>query len=169
MFPKLTKVLSYLDSLNERSTLEGLKEILLQADITPADIASACNFNDAHYARNKLAGSDWYDFYVMCWKPGQCSTVHDHTDSSCAFKILEGTATEIGCELTNPAKRLVRQTRISHFPTGECCVAQDNQIHQIVNASASANLITLHIYSPPLKMSVYDLDPSDQADVRLTG
>lgn len=160
MFPKLSPILNYLDSLKGRASLSRLESILIESGITADDVASACIFNDSHYARNKISGNDWYDLFVMCWKPGQSSAIHDHRDSSCALKILEGTATEIACELTSPTKNLVRKTRVSKYIQGQCCAAQDNQIHQIANLSASQNLITMHIYSPPLKMSVYDLDPS---------
>jgi predicted metal-dependent enzyme (double-stranded beta helix superfamily) len=166
MFPKLVEVIAYLDSLNQRANLSLLEQILLRTEVAPEDVASACKFNDAHYTRNKIAAGEWYDFYVMCWRPGQASAIHDHTDSSCAFKILEGVATEIACELTNPEKRLVRETKVTLFTTEECCVAQDNQIHQIVNASPAVNLVTLHIYSPPLKMGVYEIDPAEQANIR---
>lgn len=161
MTPKLQSVLDYLNALKCRSNLVELKELLLQSDVTPADLSEFCKFNDNHYARNKIAGSDWFDFYLMCWKPGQRSAIHDHTDSSCAFKILEGAATEIVCSLVNPELKYVKKVSESNYGVGSCCVAQDREIHQICNLSESANLITLHVYSPPLKMSVYEIDPAE--------
>ncbi len=161
MVPGLTSVLNYLNSLTDRADLPRVERILFESGVSVADVASLCIFNDSHYARNKVAEGTWYDLYVMCWKPGQTSKIHDHKDSSCVFKILEGTATEIGCELTSAEKRHVRKTRVTEFTLGECCAAQDAQIHQIANVSPTENLITMHIYSPPLKMSVYEWDPRE--------
>ena len=159
MSSKLTRLIAQLDSLTERGKLSMLANILIESGVSTSDVHDACIFNDAHYARNKITGSQWYDLFVMCWKPGQSSTIHDHADSSCALKILEGTASEIGCILTDPEKKYVRKTGISTYNKGQCCAAQDSQIHQIANLSPSQNLITMHIYSPPLKMNVYEFDP----------
>lgn len=166
MTPKLTPVFEFLHSLTGRSDLIQLKDLLLKANVTPDDLSEYRIFNDSHYSRNKIAGSEWFDLYLMCWKPGQRSTIHDHTDSSCAFKILQGTATEIGCELVNAEKKYVHIKSEAHYPAGSCCVAQDGEIHQICNLSAEDNLITLHVYSPPLKMSVYEIDPGE-SEIRL--
>lgn len=166
MIPKISPVFEFLHSLNKRSNLFELKDLLTKANVTPDDLSEFCKFNDSHYARNKIAGSEWFDLYLMCWKPGQCSAIHDHTDSSCAFKILAGIATEIGCELVNREKNYVRKKNVAEYHEGSCCVAQDGEIHQICNLSSDTNLITLHVYSPPLKMSVYEIDPGEP-EIRL--
>ncbi len=163
MFPKLAPILDYLNSLTSRSSLTHLHRMLMESDVTPHDLAAACKFDQLHYSRNKMACSDWYDCYLMCWRPGQTTAIHDHAGSSCAFKILEGTATETACLLTDSEKRLVRECKQTQLGVGQVCVAQDLEIHKISNASESANLITLHIYSPPLKMGVYEVDPSEPA------
>lgn len=167
MFPKLTPILEYLESLEGRASLTTLQGLLAKSEMTSKDVASACAFHDGHYARNKISGTAWYDLYIMCWKPGQTSAIHDHTDSSCAFRILEGTATEFGCEMTDSDHRYVKKTYTTHFTAGQVCAAQDSQIHQIANTSTQENLVTMHIYSPPLKMSVYEIDPRGKGTAEL--
>lgn len=166
MIQQLSQVLDFLNSLTGRSDLTELKGLLLQSKVSPADLENYCKFNDSHYARNKIAGTEWFDLYLMCWKPGQRSAIHDHTNSSCAFKILEGAATEVLCDLVNTEKNYVRVKGENKYSAGSCCVAQDGEIHQICNNSPDTNLITLHAYSPPLKMSVYEIDPGP-SEIRL--
>lgn len=160
MYPKLVPIISFLESLRHRADLQSLESVLRDNPITPKDIITACLFHEKHYCRNKVKGSDWYDLYIMCWKPGQHSTIHDHAESSCALQILQGTATEIACELTNIDKCLVRATNSISYPVHAICATQDSQIHQIRNDSEDQNLITMHIYSPPLKMNIYGFDPA---------
>jgi predicted metal-dependent enzyme (double-stranded beta helix superfamily) len=158
MSPKLKPLTNYLSSLTSRADLKTLHRILYQSGITIEDVAQYLQFNDKHYSRNKVMGSKFFDLFVMCWKPGQASLVHDHTDSSCALKILTGAVTEICCELIDSTHRIVRPSRKVLYAAGKICSAQDNEIHQIVNASKDQNLVTLHIYSPPLKMSAYEYE-----------
>lgn len=93
---------------------------------------------------------------LMCWKPGQCSPIHDHAGSSCGFLILEGTAKEVVYEVTQ--NNFAKPTHSTHYPQGSICLAHDNDIHHVGNES-NEDLVTLHIYSPPLRMAYYELDP----------
>ena len=174
-FPKLKPLLGYLESLRGRMDLPLLHQALLESDVQLEDVTSACTFAEKHYQRNKIATSDWFDLLVICWKPGQASLIHDHTDSSCGFKILTGTATEVVYERTSGSGDLgdyVRPVSKRCYAPGEICLAHDNDIHRISIDAARENLVTLHVYSPPLRMSYYNLDPAlnlppDQNDLEL--
>jgi cysteine dioxygenase len=157
--PRLTPLRRYLDSLSGRMDLDVLKQVLIENNITLDDVRAACFFSDDHYRRNKISGSKWYDMLVMCWKPGQASLIHDHCDSSCGFKILSGVSTEIVYELTGE-ENIVRPVSRRNYQMGELCLAHEGDIHKISNESSKNDVVTLHIYSPPLKMSCYEIDPA---------
>lgn len=162
-YPKLTPLLRYLESLSAKMELPLLKQALVESDVTIDDVRSACVFGDKHYQRNKVACSDWFDLLVICWKPGQASLIHDHSGSSCGFKILSGTSTETIYQRSgggNEVGDFVRPVSRRTYSVGELCLAQDQDIHRISNESATEELVTLHIYSPPLQMSYYALDPA---------
>lgn len=156
---KLHPLISYLDSLTARVDLVQLGSILAELNVSAEDLAAILHFNPHHYVRNKVSSSNWYDLLVMCWGPRQFSAIHDHTDSSCGFKIVKGVSTETAYELSGKGP-YVRPAGSRCYQQGEICLAQDSAIHRISNESASEELITLHIYSPPLKMSNYEEDPS---------
>ncbi|MBN8549433.1 MAG: cysteine dioxygenase family protein [Deltaproteobacteria bacterium] len=161
--PRLKPICSYLDSLTGRMDMVVLEQVLRENPITIDDVEKACAFNEERYQRNKVAFSDWYDLLVICWRPGQGTAIHDHTESSCGFKILKGTASEIVYERSSdadPDSLLVRPVRKRAYAAGEICLAQDQDIHRIINESSSNDLVTLHIYSPPLHMKFYEVDPS---------
>lgn len=39
-------------------------------------------------------GNGKYNLMILCWPPGLSSNIHDHTDSHCFVKILDGTLRE---------------------------------------------------------------------------
>ena len=159
MSAKLAQLCAYLDRLQGRDNLSKLETLLHDAVYSFENFEELAAFSDEHYVRNKVRFNTWYDMWVICWKPGQYNPIHDHTDSSCAFKILKGTATEIIYQKTGRHDDLgeyVRQIEKRSFATYELCLAQDDTIHRIVNESQTEDLVTLHIYSPPLAMKFYE-------------
>lgn len=159
MSPKLRPILAYLDALEGRANLCLLGALLDAAKFTVDDVHEHCRFHEAHYYRNKIASGPWYDFFVMGWRPGQNSSIHDHAGSSCALRIVQGTATELGFVPVEPGSKFVRMESLKTYHTGTQCMAQDDDIHQILNRSTREDLVTIHIYSPPLKMSIYKEQP----------
>jgi hypothetical protein len=93
----------------------------------------------------------------MCWKNGQRSPVHDHASSACVVRVLRGTITETRFTLApNGAVKALGSTDVE---AGCISAAQDDDLHQIANLQAGdADLVTLHIYTPPLmRMATFSL------------
>ena len=155
MTSKLRPILAYLDALEGRADLNVLGALLDAAKLTVEDVREHCLFQEARYSRNKIASGPWYDLFVMGWQPGQSSCIHDHAGSSCALRIVQGTATELAFSTSGEGSDVVRANGSKTYDAGCQCLAQDGDVHQIVNRDPSENLVTIHIYSPPLKMSVY--------------
>jgi cysteine dioxygenase len=157
-FPKLRDLIAYLDSLTARADLDILASLLKRLNITRNDLAAACTFCEERYARNIIKESPWYELVCLCWRGGQRTPIHDHRGSSCAFRVVEGTALEIRFELTPSG--LLRCSGSFDSPPGTICASHDADIHQVLNAQpAGQDVITLHIYSPPLKsFRKYTLD-----------
>lgn len=154
-YPKLAPVIGYLDSLRGRADLGRLSELLGQIRITREDIAGCCQFGTRGYRRNTISRSAWYELLALCWRSGDCTPIHDHKGVSCAFKVIEGTGTEIRFRPT--ASGLICPCATNEMEPGYICAAEDADIHQVANMQAPGlDLITLHIYSPPIsKMNTY--------------
>lgn len=158
MFPKLFELIDYLDSLESRADLVILERLLTETDITRADISSACIFGAKTYRRNRISESPWYELLALCWRSGQRSPIHDHAHSSCGFRVIEGMVTET--RFVRTASGLICPTDTRRCQRGFVACMQDADIHQVSNLEApDADLVTLHIYSPPLRrMKRYSLD-----------
>lgn len=86
-FPRLAEVLGYLNTVRGRVDLHHLARLLGDLTITRADIDGVCQFGDRCYKRNTIARSEWYELLALCWRSGHVTPIHDHTGSSCAFRV----------------------------------------------------------------------------------
>jgi cysteine dioxygenase len=153
----LQVVFDYLDQLNDRAPLTELTAQLEETTVTCEEVADFIRFSARGYTRNLMRAGPQYNVLILCWKNGQRSPIHDHRGSSCAVRILRGTATETLFEYA-PNGHIWATRSQTHAP-GSVLGSQDTDIHQISNLQpGTADLVTLHIYSPPLLwMGTYSL------------
>jgi len=153
----LEGLFQFLDRLEGRVPLEELTAQLEQHDIDCSDVADFIHFSDQSYTRNLVRSGSWYQVLVLCWKNGQRSPIHDHAGSSCGIRVLRGTLTESLFEFAPNGH--VFPTFSRQMMTGEVQGSQDSDLHQVSNLQEEgADLITLHVYSPPLQwMGTYSL------------
>jgi cysteine dioxygenase len=116
-------------------------------------------FGGDAYTRNLVCRTPFFELLVLCWRPGQESTIHDHAGALNAIRVFSG-------ELTSRTF-----SRTSGAPSGPGPVVQDdeervpqdahmigldrNGIHQLANTSGE-DLVTVHVYAPALmELNVY--------------
>ncbi len=154
----LRSLMGYLDGLTTRATVASLQSALDALDISPEDVREYVRFSDDRYLRNLMFEGQHYHALILCWRSGQRSPIHNHAKSTCGLRVLQGIATETIFEST-PCGQV---KAVSSFDrgVGEVSASQDTDIHQVSNLQLDGqDLITLHIYSPPLlKMDTYSLN-----------
>ncbi|MEK6676192.1 MAG: cysteine dioxygenase family protein [Planctomycetota bacterium] len=155
--PVLAPLVERLERLDRRARVNELEGWLHEFQITAKDVSLFVRFGEKNYLRNLVCAGEWFHLLVICWRSGQRSPIHNHAGSTCGVRVLRGTATETRFEFT--ASGLIRPTISHDMHEGEVVVSQDAEIHQISNLQARGeDLITLHIYSPPLvRMDSYSL------------
>jgi cysteine dioxygenase len=146
----------YLDKLTGRASVQELVAELKDLKVG-RELDEFMRFSDRGYTRNLVRNGPYYHVLVLCWKNGQRSPIHDHAGSSCGVRVLRGTLTETFFE--HAANGLIKAVSSRELSAGGVCASQDTDIHQISNLQpGSADLVTLHIYSPPLMvMGTYSL------------
>ena len=147
MAASLTAFLALLDGLGGRAAVADLTAYLDALDLTVADVAEFIRFSDAGYRRNQVHGGPFHEVRLLCWKSGQSSPIHDHAQSSCAVRVVAGTATVHRFERRADG-RIVPAGSAEH-PSGATFASADDDLHRVANEQAE-DLITLHVYSPPL-------------------
>lgn len=163
-YPALAELIAYLRSLTGRADLKVLHRLLNNLRITRRDIEPACAFGVRGYRRNTIARSDHFELLALCWRSGHCTPIHNHTGVSCAFRVVHGRGTEI--RFTESPAGIVCPVQVNEMPEGYVCSAEEDDIHQVANHQAPGrDLVTLHIYSPPIrKMHVFCYPSSNGAE-----
>lgn len=147
---KLAALIRYLDSLQARASIETLRRLLDETKLTVDDVRDFVVFADDHYRRNLVCMGRWYEILVICWRSGQRSPIHNHAKSTCGLKVLAGACTETIFDRAACGQVVAR--RSTELPAGYVTASQDGDTHQVSNLQAAGdNLVTLHIYSPPLR------------------
>jgi DMSO/TMAO reductase YedYZ molybdopterin-dependent catalytic subunit len=157
MTPKLDPLFRYLEGLTGQAPLEELTTLLRRLSVTADDLAEFVHFSDRGYTHNPVRSGRWYQVWVLGWKNGQRSPIHDHKGSSCGVRVLRGTMTQtLFVMAPNGHVKAVRSD--DHAPGG-VVGSVDTDMHQVSNLQAGdADLVTLHVYSPPLlRMGTYSL------------
>ena len=157
---KLEDWFAELDRHTDRIPLHVLTEGLKRLRLDRAEIRPFIQFSLERYRRNLLRAGPAYHALILCWRSGQRSPIHDHRGSACGVRVLGGEATETIFEMTEEGHVFPVRTR--KLAEDFICATEDSDIHQLSNLQPNtADLITLHIYSPPLLvMGQYSLTDS---------
>jgi cysteine dioxygenase len=154
----VNQLVTWLQTFEQRISLEELKFRLDDDSISADLLADHIHFSDERYSRNLLAYGPQFYALVLCWKPGQASPIHDHKGASCGVRVIAGVATETSYRWQGD--RLVENS-VTTMNAGEVCGSFDDDIHEIRN-NGDHNLVTLHIYSPYLdNINLYDLESGE--------
>ena len=153
----LQAMFRYLDGLTGRPDVARLTEELSCFDVELSDLTEHLHFSPATYKRNLVRAGPHYHAWLLCWKNGQRSPIHDHHGSACVVRVLRGTLTETLCEFAPNGH--VKACFSRDFEEGSIVVSEDTDMHQVSNLQAGdADLVTLHVYAPPLlAMNTYTL------------
>ena len=131
----------------------------LVTDLKPdrAEFEAYVQFTENHYARNLIHKNPDFEVLVLCWRAGQRSPIHDHGDSICAVQVVAGVLS--ADNYRRSAGGHLRADYSEDLNPGSVLSIQTTEIHQVSNLQADGtDLITLHIYSPPLlRMKTYSL------------
>ena len=148
--PKLQPLVHYLDGLTQRASIERLQQLLAESQATIDDVRDFVRFEPGHYQRNLVALGPWYEILVICWRSGQRSPIHNHAQSTCGLKVLRGVCSET-LFAHSPCGQVVALSTGEKY-AGAVCASEDDDTHQVSNLQEKGNdLVTLHIYSPPLR------------------
>jgi cysteine dioxygenase len=160
----LVALVDFLDGLQERASLESLREKLGGCSVAFDDLKPFVRFKDEAYQRVLISSGGKYELLVVCWKSGQRSPIHDHAHSTCCFRVMQGVCTETVFDFAPSGQVVARESR--HLNEGSVVASQDADTHQVSNLQPpGCDLVTLHIYSPPLQaMRKYSLTGERDGD-----
>nr|ACO15183.1 Cysteine dioxygenase type 1 [Caligus clemensi] len=148
------------DSVN----IEEVQEFMASYKSCSTDWKKFAKFDKYKYTRNLVhEGNGKFNLMILCWPEGQSSSIHDHSNSHCFLKVLDGSLSEILYESPEnlshgPEKIDIIETKRQDCKTNDVTYINDDiGLHRMANPSHSDYAVTLHIYSPPFQScSVFD-------------
>jgi len=137
---------------------------LLQAyKSNPVEWKKFAKFDRYRYTRNLVdEGNGKFNLMLLCWGEGHVSSVHDHADSHCFMKMLDGALREVrfswpedSADSTTSAGGDIREMQPigeSVLETNQVCYINDSLgLHRVENPSHVDRSVSLHLYSPPFE------------------
>ncbi|PAV60545.1 hypothetical protein WR25_18126 [Diploscapter pachys] len=108
-------------------------------------------FDPHKYTRNLVdIGNGKYNLIVLCWGPSMGSSIHDHTDSHCFVKILDGQLLETKFDWPHSDGEPLEVIEKTTYDTNGVSYMSDKLgLHRMENPSHSDGAVSLHLYIPP--------------------
>ncbi|MHC4829415.1 MAG: cysteine dioxygenase [Planctomycetota bacterium] len=145
-------------------SVQQLQALASKLDLDDSTIQEHIRFEDSCYARNLVCRTPRFDMLVLCWKPGQVTTIHDHAGSLNVTRVFSGNLTSRAFEEYErpaPGRALVRLANEERLERDCFSCVDHGEIHQLANTSDSP-LVTVHVYARPLKdINVYCPDSGE--------
>jgi cysteine dioxygenase len=145
-------------------TNERLMGLTRRLAISSELIGSRTYFAANTYTRNLVCRSAEFELLVLCWKPGHESTIHDHAGSLNAIRVYRGELTSrvfvsaAGRPAGTGPVELLAEERVQE---GGWAGVDRRGIHQLAN-TAQEDLVTVHVYAPPLtELVVYSTSSAE--------
>ena len=109
-------------------------------------------FQPDRYTRNLVdAGNGKFNLMILCWAESQGSSIHNHTNSHCFMKCIQGTLIET--RYAWPMEHQIESMHIlsrGELKEGQVTYINDSLgLHRVENPSHTETAITLHLYVPP--------------------
>ncbi len=145
----LADLIATLGAQHAPPALEQIYEWLENAEISREELQPFLGFKDGNYWRHRVCRNEFVEMLVLCWRPGHRTPIHDHNGSHGVVKVFDGVMWETTF-LFDSEKGLCYKSG-QERSCGEVTGAGVPDIHQLGNPEVSGHdLITIHIYAPPL-------------------
>ncbi|HEV7472934.1 MAG TPA: cysteine dioxygenase family protein [Pyrinomonadaceae bacterium] len=160
-------------SVDSAPSLQQIYDWLEKVETSREELQPYLGFKEGNYWRHRVYRNKFVEMLVLCWRPGQRTPIHDHNGSHGGVKICEGLLWET--VFTYDAEAGLEYKTARELPSGSVTGSDIPDIHQLGNPDVSGqDLITLHVYAPPLgvlhtykpgsaKIDLYVPDESDAA------
>jgi cysteine dioxygenase len=143
------ELIERLNSQTSPPTLEQLNSWVSSVEILDTDLQPYLGFKEGNYWRHRVCRNEAVEMLVICWRPGQKTPIHDHNGSHGVVRVYKGLMWET-IFAYDDQKGLCYDTG-RECPVGTVTGAEIPDIHQLGNPEVSGqDLITVHVYSPPL-------------------
>ncbi|XP_044746788.1 cysteine dioxygenase type 1 [Coccinella septempunctata] len=136
---------------SDKVNVEFLNYLMKSYKSKPADWKKFAKFDRYRYTRNLVdTGNGKYNLMLLCWGEGHGSGIHDHANSHCFMKVLQGSIEEVKFAWpTSEGEELKEIGRTKLELNDTCYINNSIGLHRVENSSNVDTAISLHLYCPP--------------------
>ncbi|XP_028518569.1 cysteine dioxygenase type 1 [Exaiptasia diaphana] len=141
---------------DDEINVDEVREIMASYVSKEQDWRKYANYDPYRFTRNLVdEGNGKFNLIVLCWGEGQGSSIHDHTDSHCFLKVLDGKLKETLYHWpTDSQEEKPLEVKSTTFVQRDDVTYINDSIglHRMENTSHSDTACSLHLYCPPFDM-----------------
>lgn len=113
-------------------------------------------YDETCYTRNRIYidPEERFELIILCWNISQMTPIHNHPESQCFFKLLQGEIHERSYEIPkkNKPRKMKEIGTMLYNKIGETGYIDDGMgVHLVENLSPSEVCVTMHLYAPVYK------------------
>lgn len=157
---------------SDKINVEEVQTIMESYESNPLDWRQFAKFDQYRYTRNLVdEGNGKFNLMILCWGEGHGSSIHDHADSHCFMKMLEGNLKEtlfewpdekMKGEMSKKSERILKNNQCAY-------ISDSIGLHRVENSSHTEPAVSLHLYSPPFdSCQTFDQRTGHQSKVKMT-
>lgn len=133
--------------------VDYVKTVLSAYKSNPKDWKKYSKFDTHRYTRNLIdEGNGKYNLMALCWGESHGSSIHDHSNSHCFVKMLDGQLQETRynwpteCE----GETQMNPREVNIYEKDQVTYINDTiGLHRMENPSHVVGAVSLHLYIPP--------------------
>ncbi|HRH69579.1 MAG: cysteine dioxygenase family protein [Flavobacteriales bacterium] len=166
-FDRITTVRELLRELLRHRTPDDYPRILARYAVPGHDLEPYFRWNTRHYTRTCIHRNEDFELLVICYEPGQRTSIHDY-DSQMAWihPVIGEVLEEHYDPVAGDRIELVRETRLR--PGNDASITGGSSIHRFTNLGPE-RAVTLNLYAKPMrKWRVYN-EASGKATITPVG
>jgi len=150
----IAKLLEIFES--DEVNIEEVEELLQNYKSNPGDWRKYAKFDKYKYTRNLVhEGNGKFNLMLLCWAPGNQSSIHDHANAHCFVKVLDGGLREVRFfwpdEQLKDNGLMMEKESFEAKRDSTAYMSDELGLHRVENPSHSNSAVSLHLYSPPFK------------------
>ncbi|MFN3875943.1 MAG: cysteine dioxygenase [Flavobacteriales bacterium] len=144
-----------LKELLRKRSPEAYGPILARYEVPTRDLEPYFRWNPRHYTRTCIHRNDDFELLVVCYEPGQRTSIHDYDSQTAWIHPVMGVVVE---EVFEPigadGLRLLSEKRLA--PGSDDVLTNGRAIHRFINPGPG-RAVTLNLYAKPMsRWRVYD-------------
>ncbi|KAF1399059.1 Cysteine dioxygenase type 1, partial [Spheniscus mendiculus] len=109
----------------DKVSVEEMQALMESYESNTEEWLQYAKFDQYRYTRNLVdSGNGKFNLMILCWGEGHGSSIHNHSDSHCFMKILQGNLKETlfewpekkgNVEMTKKSERVLRENQCTYI------------------------------------------------------